>query len=457
MSVENSNHKLVQKSGLLFTLYMYGFLFLEQVILVFVSRNSDGEYSIAGYVLSLLGTALGYFIFGLKKYKDDLLIFSAFFVILLALIMIITNKYVVLLLAMISASVYGYIGGYIHYYISRHIGISKLLGRTLGCSLAVALVFQILVYNLINNTYIIAGSIMIALGFIEIILLCSKKDSYVTCLNEEKVEAACKHKIGLPIIIVTSITVIISLQDGEITRLEAIGELNVFGHVRLCYVVGALLAGIIADKKNKALLDICTIVCTFFAIIGTLFIGHSVLCIIAMGLIFLMSGFYVMYMEVKFIQISVSSNDPRQSQMQAGMGRMIRSIVAAVVILPAQLLYENFGVNALIIGSALSLMIMVAAYFYMVNIKQSQEIAEVVKNTEKNSRVRSVDKFISNYEFTPKEKEVCRYILQDNLITKEIADKLGISERSVQRHLTAIYSKTGVSSRNELYDSFYNP
>lgn len=443
-------------SGFLFTFYMYGLLFLEQVILVFVTNSSEGAYSLAGYMLCLSGTALGYFTFGIKKVKNNLHYYIGIFGLSFIIILLITNKYVILLTSFISALFYGYIGAYIHYYIAKRIGKNTNLGRIIGFSLALALVLQMLVYNLINNTYIIAVSILLAIIVIQIILIYSNKNSFELSEKTEEIKINKKSQIICPAIIISLITFIISLQDGEITRLESLGMLNVFGLVRLFYAIGAILAGFAADIKKGTFLDLFTILTAFLTIIGTLFVGNSKLCVISLGLIFLMSGFYVMYMEVTFIRISVNYSG-KKSQMLAGAGRMTRSIVAAIVILPAEYLYEAFGIHALIIGSSIALMIMIAVYFIDIKTKQSQTIATIIKDTEIKTKVRFVDNFISSYNFTPREIVVCRFILQDNLITKEIADKLEISERSVQRHLTSIYNKTGVSSRNELYDSFYNP
>ena len=52
-------------------------------------------------------------------------------------------------------------------------------------------------------------------------------------------------------------------------------------------------------------------------------------------------------------------------------------------------------------------------------------------------------------EFTEKETEVLRE-LTDGASNKEIAEKLGISERTVKMHITNMIQKTGFRSRLEL-------
>ena len=52
-------------------------------------------------------------------------------------------------------------------------------------------------------------------------------------------------------------------------------------------------------------------------------------------------------------------------------------------------------------------------------------------------------------EFTEKETEVLRELI-DGASNKEIAEKLGISERTVKMHITNMIQKTGFRSRLEL-------
>ena len=50
--------------------------------------------------------------------------------------------------------------------------------------------------------------------------------------------------------------------------------------------------------------------------------------------------------------------------------------------------------------------------------------------------------------FTPREREVLTLVAQ-GLTNKEIAYRLGISDRTVQFHLNAVFNKTATSSRTE--------
>ena len=51
-------------------------------------------------------------------------------------------------------------------------------------------------------------------------------------------------------------------------------------------------------------------------------------------------------------------------------------------------------------------------------------------------------------ELTPRETEVLRLVRQ-GLANKQIARRLGISERTVKAHLTSVFARIGVSDRTQ--------
>lgn len=60
------------------------------------------------------------------------------------------------------------------------------------------------------------------------------------------------------------------------------------------------------------------------------------------------------------------------------------------------------------------------------------------------------DYFVSHFFVSAREKEVVECVFQ-GLDTRAIAEKLFISHRTVEKHLSNVYQKTGVSNRIQLY------
>jgi len=67
-----------------------------------------------------------------------------------------------------------------------------------------------------------------------------------------------------------------------------------------------------------------------------------------------------------------------------------------------------------------------------------------------SSAIKDIERFQKNYRITKRELEVTGLIIS-GFSYKEISDKLLISERTVERHLSNIYNKLGISNKIELY------
>lgn len=67
-----------------------------------------------------------------------------------------------------------------------------------------------------------------------------------------------------------------------------------------------------------------------------------------------------------------------------------------------------------------------------------------------SSEIKDVLKFQKTFGITGRELEITALVVSGSTY-KEISDKLGISERTVERHLTNIYNKLGINNKIELY------
>jgi|SRR5947209_5737182 len=67
---------------------------------------------------------------------------------------------------------------------------------------------------------------------------------------------------------------------------------------------------------------------------------------------------------------------------------------------------------------------------------------------------RLVDRALSRARLTPKEEQSARLVLK-GLSSAEIAEVMGISEKTVKQHLTQIYAKTGVAGRAEFFHAIF--
>lgn len=462
--------EVIRKNVSFFTLYFFSFLLVEQIINDNISIKLGEEFVVVVvYAISILFTGLGYISISLfdkikAKSKIIRLIMEIIFILSIFLDLIL-NGYICIVFSILTTFSFGYIGAYVHLKLSQLLLNNNNSGKIIGSNIAIALIVQILFYNLIQNNYLLLSIVVIA----SIILFKQLNDNKT---EEIKPTLYSNAKTGIviskadkiiSIITVAVISIIIGLQDGVITYIDSIGKINVYGIPRIFYIIGILIAGYIADKKNGKYLSIVTIFWVFVAICGIIFFKNEKMYIINLALIFLLGGFYVMYLTIKFIKIAPYTKAP---ELWAGMGRIVRSIVTSIVVIPSNIILKLYGNEHLIIISIIfSTILLFTLYKELSNIfvKEYKDNMEKFKSNIENEieqKVREkqsidIDDFINKYKFTQKEKEVCILILKENKKTKEISEDLYISERSVQRHLTNIYRKTNTSSRNELYNLFY--
>ena len=81
----------------------------------------------------------------------------------------------------------------------------------------------------------------------------------------------------------------------------------------------------------------------------------------------------------------------------------------------------------------------------------------VVENRNRitENRKPDLEEFIRKYELTDREKDVFYELLKPEAKVEQMAEELFISRRTLQRHISSIYEKCGVSSRVGLITLIY--
>lgn len=430
--------KYNKKIIIIFLTYMFSFLLTEQIINKNIYVVLGDNYVVHIYAICILFTAIGYLLFSiLKNKKLFLLISELVFIICMSTNVIFQSGLLNVLLSILSTMSFGYIGGCVHFQLSQKLSNKKDAGKIIGFSLAASLILQYFAYNYIKSNYLLLGVIFVSSIILIITLLNKSNDSNIIKENKK----ISPSTLIFPIVVVAIVSIICGLQDGVITSLDAKGYMNVYGIGRFSYIIGIVVAGFIADTKSKNNLLIATICTTLISIAGIIFLQNQNQYVFNVITIFLMGSFYVMYLTLTFINVAPYTNIPK---LWSGMGRIVRSITTALIVVPSELLFKSNNYNLMIIISVLLAVVLLVVFY--IDMNKSFQV-KAIKN---------VEDFLIKYSFTNKEKEICSFVLKDNMKTKEIADYYKISERSVERHLTSIYEKTGVKSRTELFNTFYD-
>ena len=434
-----------------FGIYFFVFLLTESLIneravTVFGASNVNYVYSIG-----LIFTALGYFAFSIIKKESDKRISTIFET--LAFVSIIGTTRInaslpFLLFSYICLFSLGYIGGLIHFETSLEL-TKRNFPLYLGISSMFGIVLQFVTQNigLTNNGYLIVIE-----SFLVFIVLLSMYSKGATSENESiqlsKITISVRTWVYIASVAIMSI--ILGFQDSIIVIKNANGELELFSYVRLFYAFGLLVAGIIANIKNRIYLPLASGCAMTLSVLSMSFLRDTnTLYNVSMGIMYFYCGFYVMFMTVMFMELGIRRNNPR---LYAGLGRIVRCVTTCIVVLITTVLSSFISESIYTILScilSIGLLVFMALSGILVPEKAPQKENGILSNEV--HLVEKLNELYTRYGFTPKEVETFEKLVTTEMGVQEIADEMGISRRVLQRHISAIYEKTGTKTRAGLF------
>ena len=159
---------------------------------------------------------------------------------------------------------------------------------------------------------------------------------------------------------------------------------------------------------------------------------------------YLSAGFFAVFFTSGFMEISRHMRIP---ELWAGMGRAVNNITAAVIANPVLALLSS-GSNLALIVFVLVLFVAVsvvaAIYTFQKKTFMEQLVTTAAEVMDEKEKLR---KFSEVFSFTERESEVFNCLVNTEDSIQMIAEKLYVSRRTLERHISAIYEKTGVKSR----------
>jgi len=434
-----------------FGLYFYIFLLAESLIneravTIFGAANVNYIYAVG-----LIFTALGYLAFSTIKsesYKKSNIIFESLAFLSIIGTIEINTSIPFLLFSYICLFSLGYIGGLIHFETSLEL-TKKNFSLYLGISSMFGIILQFITQNmgLSNIGYLIV--IELVLIFIVLLSLHSKSD------NPQKESVKMSNitisvRTWVYIVSVAIMSIILGFQDSIIVIKNANGELELFSYVRLFYALGLLVAGIIANIRNRVYLPLASGCAMTLSVLAMSFLRDTnTLYNVSMGIMYFYCGFYVMFMTVMFMELGLRRSNPR---LYAGLGRVVRSITTCIVVLVTTVLSNYIGESIYTIIScilSIGLLVFMALSGILVPERLSETETTILSNEIQLEE--KLKEIYTRYRFTPKEIESFEKLVTTEMGVQEIADDMSISRRVLQRHISAIYEKTGAKNRAGLF------
>ena len=246
------------------------------------------------------------------------------------------------------------------------------------------------------------------------------------------------------ILLVALMTCVFSTLDNAVTLVHSSGVMDIGQWPRILLALSGISAGFVFDVKDRKYMGFvmyCVMLLSTICIAVLKFSGPFLLGLV---IFYLSAGFFAVFFTSGFLELSRHMKIP---ELWVCMGRAVNNIVAAVIANPVLILlsFDNnlaFIVLVLVLFVAVS----VAVALYMVQRKRFMESVDTVTEPVADKKDRLLE-LTEEFSFTDREKEVFQYLIntEDNIQT--IADNMYVSRRTLERHISSIYAKTGVKSR----------
>lgn len=371
-----------------------------------------------------------------------------------ATILLVANRPVIFVASATAALLLtGHIGGCVYYNTAMYFAGSPYTGRMIGAGMGVAIFLQFVVQNLTPQSMAFMLSILLSVAFVMYFILRAPKDWVLENPLPYSSDSRGERKTAVALIVaVVLMSLVAGMIDSVLTAFNAEKVYNIYSGVRLFYALGLLLAGWVADIRERDFLPLATVCAILLSTVCMFFLSEEVNYFAGTALMYLYSGFYVIFFTVMFLDFAPKSRCP---ELWAGMGRIVRSFTVAATVLPALKVYDAVGSAVLAVGSCLVsigiLLVLLPHIGRAVTASGQSREAPAQQELTPQQRLKL---YAESCALTPRETEVLEKLLTTEDGVQEIADSLYISRRMLQRYIVSIYEKTETKTRIGLFQSY---
>lgn len=438
-------------------LFTFLFLGVEYLFVNVLSHIVSEDQTVLAQNYALGVSAAGFVLYALFEHfckdrlKEVCFIFIALLSVLcMAFIYMGTTYTAVFFAGLVLFLLLGLTGSAVFYTSMCRMKTEQYLARTVGISYALGILLQFVNNNLIRSE--LAEMIVLSVFLLILIALLLKWDyrkedkvqTNLSLSDEEGNDVNGKIVGILLILLVLLMTCIFSTLDNVVTLVHSSGEMDIGQWPRILLAFSGLVAGFVFDFKNRKYMGIimyCVMVLSTICIAVLRFSGSFLVGLIVF---YLSTGFFAVFFTCGFMEISRYMKVPK---LWAGMGRAVNNMIAAVIANPVLLLLSSdcdLVTIVLILVLFVAVSIVAVMYTFQKKIFLEELIATVAEEINDEEKLRN---FSELFSFTERESEVFDRLVNTEDNNQEIAESLFVSRRTLERHISAIYEKTGVKSR----------
>lgn len=436
-------------------IFTFIFLCTEYLYVNRISGNISENKTVLVQNYALGVSALGFVLYPVlnryckKKYRKLWLIAISVISLFGILAICQSDTYEVILIAgFIVSLMLGMFGSGVFYTATHLIKDDRYLARTVGLGYVLGILLQFINNNLIPLEMMEAIVLDISLLVLSMLLIKLEPQHAFAGIKSKQINEASYvkgKKLGIVLIVlIILMSCIFSTLDNAVTLVHAAGTFDIGQLPRILLAVSGLVSGFLFDLQDRKYMSLsmyCMMLVSTICIAVFKFSGPFLAGLIVF---YLTAGFFVVFFTTSFMELSLYM---KRADFWAGLGRAVNNITAAVISI-GSLKLLSMGTNMLVFIFLIGMFIAVSIVAVLYTFQRQQLMDEIKEEKKTELSVQEKIKIITEqYTLTPREKEVFYQLVFTEDSIQEIADKLYISKRTLERHISSIYEKTGMKSR----------
>jgi len=384
-----------------------------------------------------------------------------------------TDKVVYTISAVLLTFITGIFGGHAYYTVAKKIP-KYWRGRVVAGGLCTGTIIHFVVAAALFPGYEYMAQVF------KTGILCAAIISSYLLINTDLVAVqqpdVCSSPVPKPLndgytfaVLIASVVILCylhSLNDGIVTMYHAQGNINLYT-TRLFYAASLIVAGLIADLRGRQYLPVLSLAVMTSVALNIILLDYPAAYTISLILMYIGSGFFVMFFTVAFLDVALFTNKPA---LWAGVGRIIKHTITGIGAVIGSNLWTNpaNGLLSILVQYVTLLIILIFLSFKLYEMLKDNpgsvldqgdtivltEHPWEVLEPELESPQNNIELEIGKYGFTDRERQLLAFILAGSAI-KEMAHELCITERTVKFHISNILTKTGSKNQKELLSLLY--
>ena len=466
-NIENRSEYILAVA--MMSIFTFLFLGAEYFFVNMISLSASGDSAVNAQNYALGTSAVGFVVYPLlnrakgvfRKICRAALAAIAVFCMLFICINQAYNARLALGLALFL--ILGLLGGGVYYMSVCVMNDEKYLARTVGVSYMLGILIQFALNNLASSAIINAVVLSLFLTALDCLLIraesvCQSNGLIKSTVDDSQTNTDFgenKKSLSMAgvllILLVVLMSCVFSTLDNAVTLAHADGAFDIGELPRILLAFSGLAAGFVFDIKGRKFMPLVMYCVMMLSTICITVINFAGPFLIGLVVFYMTAGFFAVFFTTAFMEYSRRSN---HTDLWSGLGRAVNNITAAVI--------SGFSLKLLSSGNYMAVFILAVVLFAAVSVVSALYVMQLNKskkpqNNDNDDDSDEGDRFetlAQHFSFTPREAEAFEHLVTTEDSVQEIADKMYISRRTLERYISAIYEKTGAKSRIGLFNIY---